>query len=174
MPERAPSRRALLRGTAVGVAAVAVAGCEERRTAPAAPSGPDPEARLIAEVIAEKERILALYRQALPEAGALAGTLQQFERSHLAHLTELRTRLPADAALPGASPSPGTPAAGSPASSPTAAAGPSLTERLREAERKAAAARPRQIGSVSPSLAQLLASIGACEAVHAYVLSQRR
>jgi len=47
-------------------------------------------------------------------------------------------------------------------------------DRLRAAERAAAAARPRQLATVSPSLAQLVACIGACEAAHVVALAATR
>ncbi|MFC7588780.1 hypothetical protein ACFQYP_37585 [Nonomuraea antimicrobica] len=42
--------------------------------------------------------------------------------------------------------------------------------RLRDLERKAAAQRVRQLDTASPGLAQLIASIGACEAAHVVAL----
>ncbi|RJL26576.1 hypothetical protein D5H75_26725 [Bailinhaonella thermotolerans] len=44
---------------------------------------------------------------------------------------------------------------------------------LRDLERRAAASRPAQLASASPSLAQLLASIGACEAAHVVALPKK-
>jgi hypothetical protein len=45
---------------------------------------------------------------------------------------------------------------------------------LRLAERQAAAARIKEVEQVKPGFAQLLASIGACEAGHAVTLSRGR
>lgn len=142
------SRRAVLTG---GAAALALSGCTAKHDAAAPTQGPDPEHVLLAELVAEKERTIALY-QALG-----AERLRPFQQRHEAHLAELRKRLPA------------TP----PTATPTTRSSPppkvSLT-RLRDVERKAAALRPRQLADASPALAQLIASIGACEAAHALAL----
>ncbi len=161
---RSVSRRALLRGGALGVAAVTVTGCAAEERVPPAAAPPDPETLLLRELITGKERTVALY------ASAASARLEPFRQRHEAHLAELRRRLP---------PAPSTPAATSatpaPTSSPSGSAaqggGPSVRT-LRDLERRAAALRARQIERVSPPLAQLLASIGACEAAHAVALSR--
>ncbi|MEV7965064.1 hypothetical protein AB0O34_03660 [Sphaerisporangium sp. NPDC088356] len=166
MRQRALTRRAVLRGTAAGAIGVAVAGCSAPEAAPPAPKPPDPETVLLTGVIADKEHMVALYRQAVLSGGKLAAALGPFQQRHEAHLAELRRRLPPSPAPTAASPTPSVPAG-----SPPAAARVSVGA-LRELERRAAATRPRQIGSVSPSLAQLLACIGACEAAHAVALAR--
>ncbi|GGK83506.1 hypothetical protein Sme01_17600 [Sphaerisporangium melleum] len=166
MRQCALTRRAVLRGTAAAALAVPATGCSGHdRPAPAAPARPpDPETVLLTRVIADKERMVALYRQAALANAKIAATLRPFQQRHEAHLAELRRRLP----------SPATPAA-TPATSATPGSSPPGAKvtigRLRDMERAAAAARPRQIGTVSPPLAQLLASIGACEAAHAAALA---
>ncbi|WP_405140439.1 twin-arginine translocation signal domain-containing protein [Sphaerisporangium sp. NBC_01403] len=169
MRQRALTRRAVLRGTAAGAVAMAVAGCSAPEAAPPAPKPPDPETVLLTGVIADKEQMVALYRQAVLAGGRPASVLGPFQQRHEAHLAELRRRLPPSPAPTPASPTPAPPSS-PPASAPAAAK--VSVARLRELERKAAAARPRQIGSVSPALAQLLASIGACEATHAVALAR--
>jgi hypothetical protein len=164
--QRALTRRAMLCGTAAGAVAVAVAGCSGQQAAPQAPRPPDPETVLLTKVIADKEQVLALYRQAARQGTGLAAKLLPFERRHEAHLAELRRRLPSSPAPTAASPTPSV-SAGSPPGVARVSVG-----RLRELERKAAASRPRQIGGVSPALAQLLACIGACEAAHAAALAR--
>ncbi|MDH2425205.1 hypothetical protein [Sphaerisporangium sp. TRM90804] len=168
MRQRALTRRALLRGTAAGAAA-AVAGCSPTPGAPPAapPAPPDPETVLLTGVIAAKEEMVALYRRAGEADAATAAELLPFRQRHEAHLAELRRRLPASA--PSATPTaPVSPAPTSPAPTPSPSA--VSVGALRTLERKAAAARPRQAEGVSPALAQLLACIGACEAVHATAL----
>ncbi|MFC4584557.1 twin-arginine translocation signal domain-containing protein [Sphaerisporangium corydalis] len=165
MRQRALSRRAVLKGTAAGAVAAAVAGCAPPEAAPVDPAAPpDPETVLLTKVIADKEQIVALYRQAARPGTRLATTLQPFQHRHEAHLVELRRRLPP--APPPASPSPSV-SAGSPPATARVSVG-----RLRELERRSAATRPRQIGGASPPLAQLLACIGACEAAHAAALAR--
>ncbi|MFF5110688.1 hypothetical protein [Streptosporangium sp. NPDC000509] len=158
---RSVSRRALLRGGALGVAAVTAAGCATGEPVPPVAAPPDPETLLLRELIAGKERTVALY------ASAASPRLEPFRQRHEAHLAELRRRLPpapaSTAAPPSASPTPSP--SGGPARSTSVRA-------LRDLERKAAALRTRQIEGVSPPLAQLLASIGACEAAHALALSR--
>ncbi|GAA3162230.1 hypothetical protein GCM10010466_61480 [Planomonospora alba] len=156
---RSLTRRALLRSGALGAAAAAVAGCAAQEREPAAPEPPDPETVLLRQLIADKERTVAMY------ASLSSGKLAPFRERHEAHLAELRRRLPAGpspaASGSGASPSPpATPAPGAKAT----------LRGLRELERKAAASRPGQTAGVSPALAQLIASIGACEAAHALAL----
>ncbi|GII60536.1 hypothetical protein Skr01_06210 [Sphaerisporangium krabiense] len=171
----AVSRRAVLRGTAAGAAAAAVAGCStgQRAATPPRPLPPDPETVLLTEVIADKERIVALYRRAAEPGSRNAAVLLGFQRRHEAHLAELRRRLPRPAAPSTPAPSPsGSPPVPSPSSSSSEPGEKVSIGRLREAERRSAAARPRQIGGVSPALAQLLACIGACEAAHVVALAR--
>lgn len=157
---RSVSRRALLRGGALGVAAVTVTGCAAEERVPPAVAPPDPETVLLRELIAGKERTVALY------ASAASARLEPFRQRHEAHLAELRRRLP-----------PAPPAAASTAATPTpspsgsAPQGAPSVRTLRNLERRAAELRTRQIKGVSPPLAQLLASIGACEAAHAVALA---
>ncbi|MGS2641497.1 hypothetical protein [Streptosporangium sp. LJ11] len=158
---RSVSRRALLRGGALGVAAVTVTGCAAEERVPPAAAPPDPETLLLRELIAGKERTVALY------ASAASARLEPFRQRHEAHLAELRRRLPPAPAATSATPAP-TP---SPSGSAAQGGGPSVRT-LRDLERRAAALRTRQIEGVSPPLAQLLASIGACEAAHAVALSR--
>jgi hypothetical protein len=143
----------------VGLAAVTVSGCAGEVEAPA-PAPPDPQVVLLRELIAEKERIIALY------GAAAAGNddLLPFRERHRAHLAELRRRLP-----PRATPGPAT---ATPSGTPTPTPERVSLARLRDIEHAAAAGRPKQVQSVSPALAQLLASIGACEAAHAAALSR--
>lgn len=158
---RSVSRRDLLRGGALGVAAVTVTGCTAEKPVPPRAEPPDPETVLLRKLIAGKERAVALY------ASAASARLAPFRQRHEAHLAELRRRLPpaasatpAPASTPATTPSSGGPGAGT------------SVRALRDLERRAAALRPRQIEGVSPPLAQLIASIGACEAAHALALSR--
>ncbi|WP_214413010.1 hypothetical protein [Sphaerisporangium fuscum] len=169
MRQHALSRRAVLRGTAAGVVAATAAGCSKHGSAPpAVPEKPDLDTVLLTSVIADKEHIVTLYRQAALSGAKIATVLLPFQQRHEAHLAELRRRLPAG---PSASPASGGTPPASPAPSASANGRVSIGT-LRELERKAAAARPRQIGGVSPALAQLLACIGACEAAHALALAR--
>src|SRR5690606_3737664 len=86
-----------------------------------------------------------------------------FRARHEQHLAVLQERLPElDASTP------------APSASPDTLPSPDGDRHgLRVAEEAAAANRLRQLGEVSdPALAQLFASIGACEAGHAHLLSE--
>jgi hypothetical protein len=144
---------------ASGTAALTACTASGPPQQPAAPPSDSPETVLLKGLIAEKERTIALYSSLI--AGG-AEKLAPFRDRHQAHLDELRKHVPAGSAPPSPSPSP--------SSSPTASAGKASLSRLRELEREAAAERPRQLGGVSPGVAQLIASIGACEAAHAIAL----
>jgi hypothetical protein len=117
---------------------------------------------LLKDLIAEKERTIALYSSLISTG---VDDLVPFRDRHQAHLAELRKHV-TTAASPSASPSV------SPSASPSASSSPSKISlsKLRELERKAAALRPRQLAGVSPGVAQLIASIGACEAAHVVAL----
>jgi hypothetical protein len=160
---RSLSRRALLGGGALGVAAAVSAGCAAEEPVPVVAEPPDPETVLLGGLIEEKERTIALY------AAATSTRLVAFRQRHEAHLAELRRRLPSGSAPSPAASSPTVPAA-SPAS-PAPEPGVSLRT-LRDLERKAAALRSRQVEGTTPALAKLIASIGACEAAHALALSR--
>ncbi|MFG1968198.1 hypothetical protein ACGFJC_02690 [Nonomuraea fuscirosea] len=149
------SRRALLAGGAAALTACSASGPDR----PAAPAPDSPETVMLKGLIAEKERTIALY-SSLISGGA--DKLVPFRDRHQAHLDELRRHVTV--------PSPPVAAPGSAAPSPTAKARKPSLARLRELERKAAAGRARALGGLSPGVAQLVASIGACEAAHVVAL----
>ncbi|WP_242608727.1 ferritin-like domain-containing protein [Actinomadura formosensis] len=167
MPEAVPrmpeivSRRALL-GRAAALAGGALvppwlAGC----TAEAAPRT---DVSVLIGAIASEQSLIAAYEAALSVAPSLAGRLSLALTHHREHLAVLKRHyVPGSgdrAVQGGATPSPGTapliPVGGSGA----------LAE-LRGAEERAARARTADAAKAGPALAQLLASIGACEAGHA-------
>ncbi|MFG1696533.1 hypothetical protein [Nonomuraea sp. NPDC049309] len=164
--------RQLSRRTVLAGGAAALTACSASGPPPSASPKPDsPETVVLKALIAEKERTIALYSALIADG---AQKLTPFRDRHQAHLNELRKHVPAAALASPPSSSPA--AASSPADSPAPGASsspavrkPSLS-RLRSLERKAAAARARQLDAVSPGIAQLIASIGACEAAHALAL----
>lgn len=156
-------------GTVGGVAAAGlVAGCSSRTAEPRRPKPPDPQTVLLRSLIAGKEQMIELYQRAALSQARLAGALEPFRQRHVAHLAALRALLPKEAAA--------TPSVSG--LSPTVSASPSAEgvslSGLRDAERKASAARPAQTAGASPALAQLLVSVGACEAVHVVALGRVR
>jgi hypothetical protein len=161
----------LLAGGAAALTACSASGPPR----PPAKAPDTPETLLLKALIAEKEHTIGLYSVLIADGGQ---KLAPFRDRHQAHLNELRKHVPATASTPASSAPPATPAAPASSSPPaTAAATPSATtspkpslSRLRDLERKAAALRARQLANVSPGIAQLIASIGACEATHAVAL----
>ncbi|MFI9838655.1 hypothetical protein ACIHFD_16580 [Nonomuraea sp. NPDC051941] len=149
MRPRHLSRRALLAGGAAALTACSATGPPQ----PSVRASDSPETTLLKDLIAEKERTIALY-SALISSGAQK--LVPFRDRHQAHVNELRKYVTLASAPPVTS-------------TPTSAPKPSLS-RLRDLERKAAALRIRQLDRVSPGVAQLIASIGACEAAHVLAL----
>ncbi|MFE3449308.1 hypothetical protein ACFXJ8_10270 [Nonomuraea sp. NPDC059194] len=152
------SRRAVLVG---GAAMAALSGCTAGPPEPVVPKAPDPEQLLLRELIADKERMIGLYAVLVDAGGA---KLAPFMARHEEHLAALRSRLPAEPST-----TPSGAASATPSKKPLSQKRVSLTK-LRATERKAAATRARQLGTASPSLAQLIASIGACESLHAHAL----
>lgn len=156
--------------------------------------GPDPLAGrprpghdvvVLQAAIAAEEALVALYvtvTSAGP-AGSAAGSelLESLLAQHGQHLARLRAALvlppgtvtaspevtvSAGFASPGATASPGgTAGAGGQAD------GRDVVTRLHAAERASAAAGVRRLGTVEPALAQLFASIAACDATHVAALA---
>ncbi|MEO3802814.1 hypothetical protein [Nonomuraea sp. B1E8] len=159
MRPRQLSRRALLAGGAAALTACSASGPSQ----PPAPPSDSPETVLVKGLIAEKEGTIALYSSLIADG---ARKLVPFRDRHQAHLDTLRRHVSPGSAAPSGSPSP------SPTGSPSARARPEKPSlsRLRSLERKAAARRARQLAGLSPGMAQLIASIGACEAAHAAAL----
>ncbi|MBO4273818.1 hypothetical protein [Microbispora triticiradicis] len=167
------TRRALL-GVAAAAGLAAAGGCSSGPGKPAAPPPPDPQTVLIGELIADKERLVSLYGRAVAALPGQAAALEPFRQRHAAHARALRALLPAGNAPTTPAPSSTGSAVASPSGSPSDGSPEVSVGALRDAERTAAAARPAQTATASPALAQLLASIGACEAVHVVALGRLR
>ncbi|MEN3537665.1 hypothetical protein AAH991_21310 [Microbispora sp. ZYX-F-249] len=168
------TRRVLLGSAAA--AGLAAAGCSSSPRRPAAPASPDPQAVLLTLLIAGKEQLVSLYGRAVAALPDRAAALEPFRQRHVAHLQALRVLLPAangTGTFP-ASSAPPSPASPSPSGSPTEGQPAVSVKALRDAERRAASGRPAQMAAASPALSQLLASIGACEAVHVVALGRVR
>jgi hypothetical protein len=144
---------------------LAAAGCGAP-TAAKPPAGSD--VAILRAAIAAKKVMISLYLAVRALHPELSGRLDPLLADNNAHLAELQRRLiePAHRSsgrTGGRSPSPSPPPGyGSPVAALAA---------LRSAERTAAAVHVGQLRTVTPSLAQLLASIAACEATHAAALA---
>src|SRR6266568_2869131 len=155
------SRRAVLAAAAASLPLLAVAGCKGIG-ALATPPRPAPD--------------VALLRAAIARSPGLAAGLRPLRAEHRLHLAEFRSRLivpPGSAAASAASPAPASSGA-----SPGASGAPARTAAaisfLQGAERVAAAELLRRLTAVSPSLAQLMASVAASEATHVAALAAVR
>lgn len=162
----APTRRAVLGGSAAALATLttltAASGCTS--TGQAAAPTPGPEVTLLDGVIKSEAALVALYEAVLAAHSSLADRLTPLRDHHTQHLSVLKRHYVPGTNTGTATPAP-APAATAPVSESRALAA------LRGAERQAAAARADEVRRAAPGLAQLLASIGACEAAHAQVLT---
>ncbi len=169
------SRRAVLAATVASLPLLAVTGCKGVG-ALAAPPRPAPEVALLRAAIAAEELMIARYDAVIARSPGLTAGLRPLRAEHRLHLAEFRSRLivpPGSAAASAASPAPASSGA-----SPGASGAPARTAAaisfLQGAERVAAAELLRRLTAVSPSLAQLMASVAASEATHVAALAAVR
>ncbi|GAA3765067.1 hypothetical protein HDA32_001257 [Spinactinospora alkalitolerans] len=162
------SRRTVIAGAIAGLAAVGLSGCQGARWYPSEIS---PDEYLLRGAIAEKERIVARYRATISAGRGPVELLERLVGDHERHLGALRDRLPEREEEPRGGATGAPEAGGAPETAPEPDA-PVPVPALRVAEEAAAASRARQMTEVADSgLAQLFASVGACEAGHAHLLS---
>ncbi|MGH3205730.1 MAG: hypothetical protein ACRDOA_16175 [Streptosporangiaceae bacterium] len=171
MPDILPRRRVLAASAAALPALLATAGCRSSGVF----AGPDPLAGrpalspdviTLQEVITAERAMIALYQAAVtggtrPARTQLSEILAQMLAQHREHLGRLQARL----VLPSASPTP------SASASRGAAPGRVTIVQLRAAEHASATDLVRRLVGVPPALAQLFASIAACDATHVVALS---
>jgi hypothetical protein len=161
---RNPTRRGLL--AAATAALPALASCKGIALLGKPPS-PRPDVAVVRAAIHGETLLIARYGAVLAAVPALAATLNPVLSQHREHLAGLRAVLIDPRAA--ARPSPSAPSPGPVPATPAAALG-----YLRDAEHAASAALLQHLAGVSPSCAQLLASIAASEATHVTVLHQGR
>lgn len=158
-----PTRRRVLAVSAL--AAAGLAGCG--RIHPwSVPPEQASDVAVLAEAIAAERVMISRYESAITGFPSLGPALTPVLGQHREHLAALRERLvvPPGTATPSARPAP-------PASRPPVLSSADATvDYLRTEEDDRAAALVRQLPVTTPSLAQLLASIGASEASHATIL----
>lgn len=176
-----PGRRQVV-GTAVVAAAAAatttvLAGCLPGDDEP---EPPDPELLLRARVADEVRALAARYAATVDRFPAARSELATLGAEHEEHARALLPRHAARAlasATAGATATATGTASSAPAPPPTPAVPstlPAARAELAEAERAASGRRLRQLRRMtggSPELARLLASVAACEAAHAALLS---
>jgi hypothetical protein len=171
-----PGRRQVVRTAVVAAAAATtstvLAGCLPGDDDP---EPPDPELLLRARVADEARALAARYAATVERFPAARTELATLGAEHEEHARALLPRRAARALAPVTATATGT-ASSAPSPSPAPTVPSTLraarTE-LAEAERVASRRRLRQLRATrrSPELARLLASVAACEAAHAALLS---
>ncbi|MFW5416872.1 hypothetical protein J0910_09640 [Nocardiopsis sp. CNT-189] len=166
----AVTRRAALLGALAAAAAAGAAGCGVRWY----PSEVGQDERILRGAVAAKERLIARYRAAVGAGEGPAELLESFLAHHEEHLAALRDRLPEDSAAEEGAEDAERGGDGGPSPSPEPVPEePPSTADLQSLEEAAAVGRARECAQVlEPALAQLLASVGACEIGHAHLLAE--
>jgi hypothetical protein len=153
------TRRGVLAATALALPAL-VTGCKGFAVL-GAPPRPAPEVAVTRAAIESEIALITRYQAALARRPGLRPLLRPILAQHVAHRARLRSRL----IVP-----PGSPPLPSPRDRTPAPAPGTAVAQLADAEDAAATALLAHLSAVSPSLAQLLASIAASEATHAAAL----
>jgi hypothetical protein len=164
------TRRAVL-AAAASLPLLAISGCKGVG-ALATPPRAAPDVAVLRSAIAAEEIMIARYDAVMTRSAGLAARLRPLRAEHRLHLAQLRSRLivpPASAAAASPAPGPSGQPPGGPGSGP-AGDGAAISY-LQAAEHAAAARLLRQLAAVSPSLAQLMASVAASEATHVSALA---
>jgi hypothetical protein len=127
-----------------------------------APPHPSQQTQVLLRAVAAEQDLIGIYAKVMSAYSGLAATLMPLRAEHEAHLAQLRDRViePPGKQVPGA-------AGAKPAVAATQAA---AVAQLRAAEQAAVTAQMSRLGAAPASLAQLYASIAACEATHVSVL----
>lgn len=173
------TRRSVLTATVLATTGLATSGLTltgcKGIGALGTPPKPLPDVAVATRAIAGERALIARYTATIAALPSLARQLRPILAQHTEHLARLRSRLsdphgaaqPTSAAATGASTASASTDSGAPTVPGTPAA---ALAALRTAENAASAALAGGLGPVSPSFAQLLASISASEATHALVL----
>lgn len=169
LPSR-PSRRSLLAGAAGVAGAALLTGCSDDRPADGE-AGIPLERRMREKAVRDSALLLERYDATAAAHPALAGRLAPLREAVAAHAAAL-SPAPAGSPSPSPSQSGGTGAAGPAASGEPVPPKPAdaLTA-LADAERSLSEARTIDLSGAPGELARMLASVAACGAVHAYLLT---
>ncbi|WP_327416726.1 hypothetical protein [Streptomyces sp. NBC_01233] len=170
LPSR-PSRRSLLAGAAGAAGAALLTGCSDDHPA-GGETGIPLERRMRETAVRDSARLLERYDATAAAHPALAARLAPLRAAVAAHSAALAPT-PAGSPSPSASRSGGTGAA-----APGAASGEPVPPKpadaltaLADAERSLSEARTMDLAGAPGELARMLASVAACGAVHAYLLT---
>lgn len=168
-----PSRRSLLTGAAGAAGAALLTGCSDTGST-AMDIGIPLERRMREAAVRDSARLLERYDATTTAHPALAARLAPLRAAVAAHAAAL-SLTPSDAPSPSASASPsgGTGAAAAPAPSaePVPPKPADALTALADAERSLSEARTIDLAAAPGELARMLASVAACGAVHAYLLT---
>ncbi|MFJ3908121.1 hypothetical protein [Streptomyces vinaceus] len=175
-PPSRPSRRSLLAGAAGVAGAALLTGCSDGSGSPDADTAVPLERRMRETAVRESARLLERYDATAAAHPALAARLAPLRSAVAAHVGALAPAGPSAGRSPSpapASPSPSSAAAGAPVVSagPVPPAPEEALTALADAERSLAEARTVTLAGAPGELARLLASVAACGAVHAYLLT---
>ncbi|MCX5011397.1 hypothetical protein OG765_10395 [Streptomyces sp. NBC_00555] len=175
LPSR-PSRRSLLAGAAGAAGAALLTGCSDTRS-----SGTDVgiplERRMREAAVRDSARLLERYDATAATHPALAARLEPLRTAVAAHaaalsLTPSGAPSASASASASASPSGGTGAAApAPSGEPVPPKPAEALTALADAERSLSEARTIDLAGAPGELARMLASVAACGAVHAYLLT---
>jgi hypothetical protein len=164
-----PTRRQVVTAAVAALPLAAVSGCSGLHVLGTPPPPPADVTALQAAIAAENQMV-GRYQAVLSAAAgsALAPALRPLLSEHLAHLTQLRSRLdmPAGSAASASS----SPRRASPPGVPAAPA--AAVAFLKAAEQAAATAMLNRVPHAPAALAQLFASISASEATHVPALDR--
>ena len=140
-----------------------------------APPQPSQQTQVLLHAIAAEQQLIWVYAKVTAAYSVLAATLAPLRAEHEAHLAQLRARVvepPGRQAQAAVTAGPST--TGSPTTGPLIAGTQAAAlAQLRAAEQAAVTAQMDRLAAAPAALAQLYASIAACESTHVSVLAAR-
>jgi hypothetical protein len=143
---------------------LALSGCKGPAVL-SAPPHPSQQTQVLLRAVTAEQNMIWIYAKVMSAYSGLAATLAPLRAEHEAHLAQLRARV---VEPPGKQAAP-TVTARPLIAGPQAAA----LAQLRAAEQAAVTAQMDRLAAAPASLAQLYASIAACESTHVSVLGAR-
>ncbi|MEU9232765.1 hypothetical protein [Streptomyces subrutilus] len=166
LPSR-PSRRSLLTGAA---GTVLLAGCSDAGP-PGGDTGIPPERRMREAAVRDSARLLERYDATAAAHPALAARLAPLRAAVAAHAAAFSLTPPGAPSAAASPPGGKGAAAPAPSAEPVAPKPADALTALADAERSLSEARTIDLAGAPGELARMLASVAACGAVHAYLLT---
>jgi hypothetical protein len=143
---------------------LALSGCKGPAVL-SAPPHPSQQTQVLLHAVTAEQNLIIMYARVMSVYSRLAAELGPLHAEHQAHLAQLRARV---IEPPGKQPPVASTARPAVAATQSAA-----LAQLRAAEQAAVSAQMSRLGAAPASLAQLYASIAACESTHVSVLGER-